>query len=105
MRAGLLLEQIEVWKPTITINDFGEQDTTYNLSFKCRARVKHSGGNRTVENFENVYPYQQDLIVRIYQNINDFDRIKWNNKFYTILHIEPDRELQCKNLLIAEVND
>ena len=105
MKAGLLKEVIEIWKPEITINDYGEQSTDYIFSFSCRARVKHSGGNRTVENFENVYPYQQELSVRIYQDIDDFDRVKWNNKQYRILHIEIDRDLQCKNLLIEEVNE
>lgn len=105
MRAGLLNEVIEVWKPTIVINSTGEQTTTYTLSLSIRARVVNNSNNRTVENSEVYYPHTKQLQVRIYQNIDEFDRIKFNGKFHRILSIEPDKLLQCKNIEMEEINE
>lgn len=105
MRAGLLQELIEIWKPTITVNDVGEQTTTYSKNATIKARVLHNSGNRTVENDEVVYPYTKNIQVRIYQDISDFDRIKFDGKFYRIQSIETDKTLQCKNIIMEVINE
>lgn len=105
MRAGLLKDLIEIYGSVITVNNVGEQSTTYNLKSTIKARVIHGSGNRTVENDEVVYPYQKNVQVRIYQDINDYDRIKYDGKFYRILSIETNNDLQCKNILMEVVNE
>lgn len=105
MRAGLLNEIIEIHKPTVVINSVGEQTTTYTLSSTIRARVINNSNNRNVENSEVVYPHNKELQVRIYQDIDDFDRIKFRGKFYRILSLEPDRTMQSLNISIEEINE
>lgn len=105
MRAGLLKDIIEIHKPQTTVNNVGEQSTTYTKDCEIKARVLHGSGNRSVENDEVVYPYQKNVQVRIYQDINDFDRIKYDGKFYRILSIETNKDLQCKNILMEVVNE
>lgn len=100
MVAGILNEIIEVFEPNVVINDYGEQTTVDVLKYRTRARVQHNSGNRTLENAsEIVYPYNKTFEVRIYLDIKDFDKIKWNDKFYKILDITPNRQFQ--NLVIS----
>lgn len=107
MRAGLLKDIIEIYKPQITINDVGEQTTEYVFSYSTRAKKIHNGGSRTVENYENVYPYRKEITVRIFEDIDDFDRIKiWGSpRWYKILEIELNHDLQQKTLIIERVDE
>ena len=105
MRAGLLNELIEIWKPTISINSVGEQTTTYSKNATIKARVLHASGNRTVENDEVVFPYTKNIQVRIYQDISDFDRVMYDGKLYRIQSIETDKLLQCKNIYMEVINE
>lgn len=105
MRAGLLTEIIYVYKPIITISDYGEQSTSYVLDHITKARVDHTSGNRNISNGEVVFDYSKIFIVRIYNNIDELDRLKWNNKFYRILSIEPNKELQQLTITTELIND
>lgn len=105
MRAGLLKDLIEIHEPITTVNNVGEQSTTYQLKSTIKARVIHGSGSRSVENDEVIYPYQKNVQVRIYQDIDDYDRVKYDGKFYRILSIETNKDLQCKNILMEVVNE
>lgn len=105
MRAGLLTEQIEILSPEITKNSFGEESTEWKLSYRTRARVLHDSGNRATVNDEIFYQYIKTFIVRLYTPISNFDRIRWNDKIYRVLDIEPDKALQQLTIKTELVND
>lgn len=105
MIAGILNEIIEIYVPEITRNEVGEQNTNYVLKCKTRARIIHNSGNRTTENNEVVYNYIKTFQVRSYIEISDFDRIKWNDKYYRILNIEPNKQEQQKSITTELVNE
>lgn len=105
MRAGTLTEIIEIYEPEIISNEYGEQTTEYTLKYTTRARLLHRGGSRSFVNDELVYPYSKEFIVRIYVPVSDLDRIKWNDQFYTILDITPDKQLQQITIRCELVND
>lgn len=106
MIAGTLTELIEIYEPQVTINDYGEQTTDYILKYNTRARLLHNGGSRTVANgSEIVYPYRKELAVRQYLNIDDFDRVKWNDKYYKILDITPNKHNQEQIINIELINE
>ena len=92
MRAGLLTEVIEVYRPQTVINEFGQQETDYVLDYRTRARLFHNSGNRNIENDEVVFNYNKTFELRHYVIIDELDRIKWNGKFYRILDIEPNKQ-------------
>ena len=94
MNAGKLTERIEIFSPAITKNDVGEQSTEYVFKYSTRADVKQTRGSRDIENREIVYNYSRTFEVRIYVKVEEFDRIKWKGKFYRILDIDTNRELQ-----------
>lgn len=105
MNAGKLTEQIEIFTPIITKNDVGEQATEYKLKLSTKANVQHNKGNRDIENNEVVYNYSRTFEVRIYVDVSEFDRIKWKNKYYRILDIDTNKELQQITILTELVNE
>lgn len=105
MRAGLLTETIQVLQPIVDINSVGEQITTYKLKATIKARNVVHREAQTNLNGDIAYPKTYTLEVRIFQPVEDYDRIRWNGKDYTITSIEIDRPLMCKRLEITEVNE
>lgn len=93
IRAGLLEKLIEIYKPQITINEYGEQNEEFVYYRTIRAREIYNSGSRTNENGDITYNYQRTFEVRHYQPISERDRIKYNGKMYIILSVEPrDRD-------------
>ena len=105
MNAGKLTDKIEIFTPKITKNDVGEQSTEYILKLTTKANIQHIKGNRDIENNEVVYNYSRTFEVRIYVDVNEFDRIKWKNKYYRILDIDTNKELQQITILTELVNE
>lgn len=93
IRAGLLEKLIEIYKPQITINEYGEQNEEFVYYRTIRAREIYNSGSRANENGDITYNYQRTFEVRHYQPISERDRIKYNGKMYIILSVEPrDRD-------------
>lgn len=93
IRAGLLEKLIEIYKPQITINEYGEQNEEFVYYKTIRAREIYNSGSRNNENGDITYNYQRTFEVRHYQPISERDRIKYNGKMYIILSVEPrDRD-------------
>lgn len=105
MRAGILTELITVLSPNIIVNEVGEQTTEYLPKLTTRANVNWKTGNRNIENNEIVFDYTKDFKVRYYVDINEFDRILWNNKQYRIISIEPNKHYQELNIIAEQIND
>lgn len=105
MRAGLLTETIQILRPVVEKNAVGEQVTTYVEKMTIRARNVVHREAQTNLNGDISYPKTYTLEVRIFQPVDDYDRIRWNGKDYTITIIEIDRPLMCKRLEITEVNE
>lgn len=105
MRAGLLTEPIKILQSVLTINDFGEQTETWELKSETRARLVNDGGDRTIINGEIFYSNIKTFQVRLYVDIDDFDRIEWNGRQYRVLNIQPDKGKQNKTIRTEVVND
>lgn len=105
MRAGLLTETITIMQPTVTINEVGEQVTTYTTKATIKARNLINREQRTNLNGDVDYPKTHTLEVRIYQNIDERDIVSWNGNRFTILSIEIDKPMMCKRIEITEINE
>lgn len=105
MRAGLLTEPIEIWEKSLVINDFGEETETWDFKYSTKARLVHEGGNRVIENNEVFYEHSKTFQVRYYVPVDDYDRIKWDDKYYRILNIEPDRDRMNKTIKGELIDD
>lgn len=104
MRAGLLNESIDIYEKTLLTNSFGEETEEWQLKYSTKARLVHNGGGRVVINDEVFYTHAKTFQVRMYVPVDDLDRIKWNDKFYRILNIEPDK-IQNNITIKAELID
>lgn len=105
MRAGLLKENIEIVTPIIKKNKFGEQSQEWDSKYHTRARVIHNNGTRTNENGDIFYTSFITLEIRYYVPIDEYDRVKWNNKVYRILNIQSDNDHNKKIITIELIND
>ncbi|WP_081624370.1 phage head closure protein [Proteiniphilum acetatigenes] len=70
-----------------------------------RSSVYQSTGSRTVENNEIVNNYTVEFGIRFYHNVNEFDRIRWNDKLYRIESIVPDRQKNHKTIIASLINE
>lgn len=105
MNAGILNEIVEIYEPNISIDEFGNQHTDYIKKYETRASVSHKSGNRETTNNEVVYAYSKEFRFRIYVPINDFDLVKYNDKFWRINQIEKDKPKQQIIVQTELVND
>lgn len=94
MNAGTLTEIISVFRPVVEEGKYGPKKTVYVPYInKTKARIKWNNGARTNENNEILYSYNISFVVRGYHVIDEYMRIKWNNKMYRILNVIPDKHL------------
>ena len=105
IRAGLLTEPIDIMTSTITENRFGEETEEWNLKYHTKARLIHVGGNREIQNSDIFYASRKTFEVRIYVPVDDYDRIIWNDKWYRILNIDPNKDLGKKIISVELIND
>lgn len=103
--AGKLKEIIEIYSNTITKDEYGQEVETKVLKCSTKADLKHTNGNRELENSEIVHNYNKTLTVRYYVDVDDYDIIKWENKFYRVIDIEPNRDYQFKTITMEKIND
>ena len=71
MQAGLLNEMIEIFKPEISNNEYGEQIQVYRLVRDTKAQVINQSGNRENTNNEIFYSYRKSFRIRRYIDINE----------------------------------
>lgn len=104
MRAGLLSEVVNIYRPTVTVNTLGEQVTVYSMVHAYRARVMHRSHGRENFNGDIIYPNTQTLQMRIYVDVHDNDIIKFQDHYYRITQAPlVDRDQQCVTLEIEQV--
>lgn len=104
MQAGLLNEIIEIYKPELSVNEFGEQIQTYVKCYETKARVIHSAGSRNIENNEIVNNYSKTLQIRYYVDINETYQIKYQGKMYRVTSIEEVRQYNYKEIIVELIN-
>lgn len=103
MWAGILNKKIYIYRSVIVKNDFGEEVESYYESSSTRAGVSHQSTSRTVINSEIQYPYTKFFVIRNYVDVTENDLIKYENKYYRVLSIEDNDELQNKRVDVQRV--
>lgn len=88
MRAGLLTEQIEFYRPITIKTDTGSEDVIFEPSIKCRAYVTHKSGNRINDNGDVFFTKGIVFQVRRFWEFNELFRIKYKGRDYQITYIE-----------------
>ena len=105
MKAGLLNEVIEIYRPVITESPYGDTETTWQLHYATRAGVIYNAGSRITENQEIFYPTNRTFIVRHYVPVTEPMRIKFDGKYYQIISINPNKVYHNKEIYTELVNE
>ena len=105
MRAGRLNEQVEIWRSTTTVNDFGERVEEEACIYQTRAYVRNTSGSRTEPNSEIFYSYSYEFTLRSYVDVVDTDRIKWQGNMYMINSLQHRRESNDILIYATKVNE
>ena len=100
MQSGLLRDIIEFEKRELITNEFNEQMIEYKPCLTTKAQVIYSSGARSVENNEIVINYNPVFVIRYYYAINEF-----NNHYYRIVSIEPQKQYQQKRIITELINE
>ena len=104
MRCGLLNDNIGIYRPITSQNEFGEIVQEYKPWYCTRSRVLSNGGSRELMNNEIFYQYRKIFEVHQYVDVKETDIIHWKDKRYRILSIDFDRT-QMKKVIITELID
>ena len=105
MNGGRLTEVITIERPSIAQNDFGANNLQWQKHIQTRADVQYESGTRATENDEVIFSYNKIFTIRYYHDIDEQDRIIWNNKKWRILSIEPDKAKQLITIRTELINE
>lgn len=109
MRAGLLTQKIQVFKSTKVQGRTGASKETWTNLFgegkNLNARTTYKNQQMKAQNGNFVLTSDITFDIRYYSQINEYNRIYWENRKYTITAIRryPERgEMQIDAKLIDE---
>lgn len=106
MQSNLLREQIEIYEIPVIPTPYGtNEDGEPVLKYTTRAYVQFDSEARVVSEGEIFYDTSRTMIVRHYVPVNERDRIKWDNKWWRIISINPNKYYNDKEIRIVEQND
>ena len=105
MNAGRLTELITIERPSIAQNDFGANSIQWLKHILTKADVAFESGTRATENNEVIFSYNKIFTIRYYHDIDEQDRIIWNQKKWRILSIEPDKAKQLITIRTELINE
>jgi len=105
MKAGKLRDIIEIFKPVLNTTEYGDSVTSYEFHYKTRAEVIYNSGTKTNENNEVFYSTSRTFRVRYYVDVTEPMRIKFKDKYYQIISIEPNKYYNNKTIITELVNE
>ena len=105
MKAGKLRDTIEIFKPVVNTTEYEDFVTSYEFHYKTRAEVIYNSGTKTNENNEVFYSTSRTFRVRYYVYVTEPMRIKFQDKYYQIISIEPNKYYNNKTIITELVNE
>ena len=87
----------------MTVDLYGHEIIKFTDSFTTRADVIWNNGNRIVSNEEIFYENTVSFVVRFYCPLEDTMRVKYQDKLYRIISINPEKETYSRKTIIAEL--
>lgn len=104
MQAGSMNKYIEVLKNIVTVNEYGEPVNTYTPLYKIKAQVKYLSGSKTISAKEIFFSSKVAFTIRSQYKIEDMDRIKYNDKLYSVDYIT-ESEQSSKTIITDLINE
>jgi SPP1 family predicted phage head-tail adaptor len=104
-RSGQLNRKIELWRKTVTKNEFGEYVTDWQLHSYVRAYVHNHYGNQDLENNEVFDSIKIRITTRRQIDVTEMDRFKINGDMYDITFIQPDDTYRWNHIRCLRINE
>lgn len=105
MKAGLLKEQIQIFKPVVVKTEYGSSKIQYEAYKTTRCHVINNSGNKQDSNNEIFYSNSKTFIIRHYIDIKENMRIKYEGVMYAIESITPNKYYNNKEIFANKVNE
>lgn len=108
MQAGRLTERIDIFRPTVSQNEYGEQVTELEQIDTCKATAEYISGasERDEQGKEIRYEDQYIFTVYFHVNVKPFDVIEYDgNKFNVIFIDKAARVKNYKRVKCAMIDD
>ena len=104
MDSALLRHPIDIYQLVTTKTDYGTINTSYELKYSTKAHIIFNSENQVVSEGEVYYPINRTFIVRSYVPVIEKDRIKYDDKFYSILSINKNDYYANTEIIATLVN-
>lgn len=85
--AGRLSDRITLKQPTVVINEYGEQQTTWSDFLTCWATVSASGGKRDDTTGDMFLTQTLRCWTRYHAGVTDRMRVVWQDGVYAITNL------------------
>lgn len=99
MILGDLRWKLEIIQPVLVKDEYGAENTTWQVLTTLRAGKKEISGTKLIDAQEYFNTNRIDWMIHFRRNINESMRVRINNKEYRILYI---RELGYREGLVLE---
>ena len=105
MKAGTLREKVVILEPVVNTTEYGDNKTEWAAKYATRANVKYQSQNRNNDNNEIFYSTTIEFKVRDYIKVTEWDRILYNDKFYRVLSLIPNKYNREITIVTELVNE
>ena len=104
MNSALLKHPIDIYELVVSKTEYGTIQSSYTLKYHTRSYIKFNSENMTVSEGEVFYPITRTFIVRAYVPVVETDRIKWDDKWWSILSINKNKYYNNTEIQATLVN-
>ena len=89
MRSGALVKRVELWKKTVTIDEFGGRVESWTKHKDLKSYTMRKSGKQTEMNDEVFDLIKVRIQVRNQHDIDELDRIKYYGKMFQVDFLQP----------------
>lgn len=105
LRAANFRFNIDIYKPVIIKNEYGEQVQTYNKINTTKSKVEFINGSAEIQNLGAVNTYSIKFTIRGYNDIQNDYLIYYDNEKYSIDSIDYDKLNMVKIIKCNKVQE
>lgn len=98
-------EKIDIYKLDKVKNDYGEYKEIETFVCTTRAAELFNNMNRNIFDQRIEYPTVHTLLVRYYVPIDGDYIVKWNNKTWRVISVNPNKYFNNKEVIVELIYD
>ena len=100
MRAGAYTNRINVLRKQVEVSDYGTDKLTWRIATSTLAKVDYIDGDKVEENRETFFTKRVTFTLRAYIDVQNEDRIEFQNEKYRILSINRENDTTHNDIVV-----